>query len=674
MEESRTALVSKWCEKINSAKNYWKDDFDRMEKSIEYGRHGCDLEKWDPEIQYTVNLIREHIKSRTASLYAKNPTAVAKSRKRMEYEIWDGDMGMLLAAQNLIQTVNTTPEVIYEDPSILENYKQASMLLSDVQKAEANKNNRKKIGTTLEILLAYYMDQQDVKQEMKDLVRRVCTTGVGYIKLGFDRMMEATPENMQKMQDISVRISNIERLIKENEDGDIEKDSAELEELKIALDQLNKEEIVSYEGLVFDFPDSNAIIIDPRVKKLKGFKGASWVAHEFMMSKEEIDSLYDIDVSDNSKAYSYKDKSFIDIDKDTSDDCLYSVYEIWDRSTGTVLYICDGYDDFLKEPESPPVWVENGIPIYALTFNDVEDPKNPFPPSDVDLVFAQQDEYNRRREGLSKHARHALPKYVSPKGMLDEEDKEMLANGVPFQVVELKALEKNQDVSKVVQQMKLSGVDYNLYETSSTMDDFVRAVGSPEASFGAMTSSGTATEASIAEGSRVSGVQSNIDDMDMFLSRVVRGAGQILMTEMSVDQVKKIVGIGAVWPELSMQELSNEIYLDIKAGSSGKPNSAQELAKLERAFPALSQIPGISPEWVAKKYLEALDPGIDISEAFIENLPSIVSSNRSMQTGTGNPETDPNMQDQNNIEQNSGNPGGGTLYPVEATNNTGRLL
>ena len=51
------------------------------------------------------------------------------------------------------------------------------------------------------------------------------------------------------------------------------------------------------------------------------------------------------------------------------------------------------------------------------------------------------------------------------------------------------------------------------------------------------------------------------------------------MREMSLPSVQKIVGIGAVWPELSREEIANEVLLEIEAGSMGRPNQAQEIAR-----------------------------------------------------------------------------------------------
>jgi hypothetical protein len=116
---------------------------------------------------------------------------------------------------------------------------------------------------------------------------------------------------------------------------------------------------------------------------------------------------------------------------------------------------------------------------------------------------------------------------------------------------------------------------------------------------------------------------SNIDDIDDMLTSIARAGSQILLQECSADTVKRIVGEGAVWPDMSAQQIADELWLQIEAGSTGRPNQAQEIANAERLFPLLMQIPGIKPEWIAKELIKRLDDKLDITTAFQSMLPSM---------------------------------------------------
>lgn len=92
----------------------------------------------------------------------------------------------------------------------------------------------------------------------------------------------------------------------------------------------------------------------------------------------------------------------------------------------------------------------------------------------------------------------------------------------------------------------------------------------------------------------------------------------------------EIVGRGAIWPELSNSEIAREVYLEIEAGSTGRPNQAVELQAAERIVPLLLQIPGISPEWLAKEVLRRMDDNLRIEDAFAPGMPAIQTLNQQL--------------------------------------------
>jgi hypothetical protein len=212
---------------------------------------------------------------------------------------------------------------------------------------------------------------------------------------------------------------------------------------------------------------------------------------------------------------------------------------------------------------------------------------------------------------------------------------EKLTNREANAVIEFNALQPQQDVKQLLQPYAGPGIDPNLYEVNPVYEDILRTTGIQEANLGG-TSNTTATQAQIAEGSRMTSMGSNIDDLNDLLTQLARNGGQILMREMSQDRVKKIVGQGAVWPaEPVAQDIANEILLEIEAGSMGRPNQAQEIANAQRLMPLLIQLPGIDPEFLAKDTLRRLDDRLDLTEAFKSSLPSIVAMNGAMSGSAG---------------------------------------
>ena len=640
-EQRRKALVNNLTANIKNAKKFHEDPFKQMRRDMDAALNGFDDTAWSKD-QYVANILQRHVQQRTASLYAKNPKASAKRRNRMDYEIWDGDEDTLKQAYESSASAQKIGAPIPYD---------AQAIIMDYEKGQSHRKMLDNVSRTLETLFDYYMAEQqpNFKAQMKALVRRVVTTGIGFVKVGFQREMDRSPDVAAKIADVQAQIDHIRRLTEEVSKGEIERDDAEMEELMLSLKSLMDAPMITVrEGLVFDFPESNSIIVDPMTRQMRGFVGASWIAHEMYLTPDEVKEIYDVDLKDKYRQYDIKGRlmgpedqyqnrsSYDDIDSEAAKEGLVLIWEYYDRKAGVQYCIADGHDDFLREPMAPDVKVETFWPIFTLVFNEIEHKDHLYPPSDISLLIPMQHEYNRARQGLREHRRANRPKYAAPAGVLEEADKEKLATHPANAIIELQAMAAGQTVADVIQPIKQIGIDPNLYEVKTIFDDIQLVVGAQEAQFGGI-SKATATETSIAESARMSSMGANVDELDSFMSEIARAAGQVMLLELSIDEVKKIVGPGAVWPEMSRDTVQEEVFLEIEAGSTGKPNRAAELANIERIMPFLLQIPGINPVWLAKELLKRLDDKLEINEAIADQIPSIVSMNQMQGQGTGDP-------------------------------------
>jgi hypothetical protein len=531
-------------------------------------------------------------------------------------------------------------------------------IATDAARVKRENEMLDKMGRTLELLYAYQVAEQvhPFKSMMKKTVRRAVTAGVGYVKLGFERVMEMRPDMERGIADASERLATLERLAADQADEITDENDKEAEQLRLLIEDMSRStEIVAREGLTFDYPLSTNIIPDIKTIDLKHFLGADWIAEQFILSTNEIEEIYGVDVRNNYSEYTRADIKGPDPvamarewstgrysdghSWDDRDEAFACVWEIYCRKDGLVYTICDGYEDFLREPASPEIYNERFYPWYALVFNEVENEKELFPPSDVSLMRDQQMEYNTSREGLKQHRVAARPFIAIGGGVMDGEEIEKLEKRKANDIIELTALQPNQDIKQLLQAFAGAGIDPNLYEVNPVYEDILRTTGIQEANLGG-TSDATATQAQIAEGSRQTSMGSNIDDLNDLLTSMARNGGQILMREMSLPQVQKIVGIGAVWPELSREEVANEVLLEIEAGSMGRPNQSQEVAAAQRLYPLLMQMPGINPEFLVKELLRRLDDRLDLTQAFQSAMPSIVAMNSMAQAsapGAGAP-------------------------------------
>jgi hypothetical protein len=638
LDEGEVKLIKDWHRKIEEAKAYWGPRYKRMRSDTKFAQGHQWAGQTEDDERYRANITLRHINQRVASIYAKNPRVRAEKRPRLYAVAWDGSQEQLMAAQQTLQIMGQVQAAsavaaqagqVVQPPQTPLPPEMAQQVMKEYVEAQTQKQLYDRMGRTLELVAQYSLDEPipKFKPQAKQLVRRTLTTGCGFLKLGYQRLMRYDSADIDaRIKDATEKLSHIETLMADLADKQVTDDSQEAAELRSQIKQLQgQRELVLREGLVFSFPKSWNIVIDPSVTQLKGFVGAEWVAEEYIFTPKQVQRIFKVDVSSQ---YSPHAASGNKADRRFKDQKFCAVYQIYDLSGRQSFTICLGYEGWLREPGEPDVELEQFHPYFVLTFNDIEpdaDDESVYPPSDVELMRSMQIEYIRAREAKRIHRQANRPAYLSPKGVFDEDTKQKLGTHLDHELIETN-LSKNEDITKAIQAKPTVPIDESLYEVETPYIDAMRVVGDQSANLGP-TSGATATESSIAEQSRVTSIQSNIDDLDEFLTEVMRGAGQILLKEMSAETVKKIAGPGAVWPQFSKAEIAEELVLEIKAGSSGKPNRQARLAAIEKTAPFLLQIPGIKPQKMADFMLSEIDEGIEVEDFMDESLPSIVAMN-----------------------------------------------
>ncbi|HRP25403.1 hypothetical protein [Thauera sp.] len=662
ISEEDAKLVKRLLKRVEADRAHHEKAFKRMRDDMVYARVGATKE-WVDGGNYTANITGRHIRQQVSTLYAKNPKAVARRRPRLDFQVWDEDEQSLVAAMQIVQQFHLAsaaaaaadplgaamgvPQIV--PPEVM----QAQALVEDFQAGMAERQTIDKVGKTLDVLFSYFMNEQKpvaFKTAMKQLVRRTCTTGVGYCEIGFQRAYEdASAAPASGLADVRGQLAHGRSLAREVQNADDAEDvDAKERELALTAESLqNQEYVLAREGLVFDFPESTHVIPDCRTRNLTGFVGARWLTIQYLYTPDEVRGLFGVDLGRDYRPYSQDgkhrdDPGMRDGEKEAEE--YACVLKHYDRQSGQCYYLCDGYKGFLRPPAPPDVYVEDFWPVYALTFNEGEDDQELFPPSDVALLRDMQNEYNRSRQGKREHRKAARPRFATRRGSLDDEDKKRLGSAEPFEVVEVNPQGDQFDIAKEIQAVPMPGVDPNLYDVGETYTDMQLVVGTSPTGVGATPRSGTATGEALAEDSRTMAAGSSADDLDAFLSAVARASGQVLLREMSAESVRKIAGRGAVWPEMTLEDIAGEIYLEIEAGSTGKPNAAQEIRNWREMLPFLLQMPGIEPTWLARESLRRLDDRLDLTDAIAQGLPSIMTLNRSAQVGPADPGAAPEDQ------------------------------
>ncbi len=671
--------VEQWCQRVQRAKAHHHKAFERMKEDQRFAR-GLQWpgQKSLDDDRYVANIVQRHLRQREAALYAKNPKAVAHRRKTLDFVQWDGDpQAIMMAQQTLMQAQQMQAQALQAGmappPEMLQQAQQAQALLQDYQEGMQRRQQLDKMAQTLEIVWEHQVGEQQppFKTSMKQLVRRTLTTGVGYQKLGYHRFEEYRPEDVDRVTDLTEQIAALEAALAREEDEDADKDAmrVELAELQDLMAKVTGErEAFMREGLDFDYPRATSLIPDPDCRDLQGFTGARWVAQEYMLTAEQVREVYGVKLDRQFTPYNGQGKAmgrnaFAEgEDASPEADAKAAVWEIWDKHAGQTFTVCQGHPEFLVAPKTPDVYLEQFWPWFVLIFNGLEDDESVFPPSDVRLIRHQQQEMNLMRQRLREHRDAARPGHVAPHGRLDRRDKDRFHHRNAHDVIEIHGLAEQDDVRRILQPIPTNPIDPNQYEVQSLQDDVFKVVGTQEAVLGGA-SGATATETSIAESSRLSAIGSNVDDLDDHLTYLAKAASQLLLVEMGAERVAEIAGRGAVWPQLSAAEVAKDLWLEVRAGSSGRPNKSAEIQNMERLLPYLMQVPGVRPQWVLEQIVERLDDRIDPADAFDPTLPAMAAMNRQAEVSPGGEEADPNAQGDEGGDQTSVAEGDSNMGP-----------
>jgi hypothetical protein len=642
--KDRRDFVTHLVDRVKEAKRHWEPDFARMTRDMDFasGLQYRNQESYE-DTRYRLNLTLRHVGQRVATLYAKNPKAVYRRRPRLDFALWDEKPESLAMAQATMQQAMASlagPQVdpmtgaaITVPPPDPAAAMQAEALMADYQQGMAERVRAERIGRTLEILWDYFIVEPtpNTKVQMKAMVRRAVTCGVGWVKLRYQRIAQQSPDQGAAIADITSQLAAIERLRAVVADPEAQAArNAEREQLRQALTALQSQpQVIAREGPLLDFPRATAVIPDPNTRSLRGWIGTGWVAEEFVLPAERVQEIYKVDLAGMAARMETPVRVIV---RDGSPHIRF--WQVYDRDTRRLYTVADGWPDFLEEPRAPEVDLEQFFPYYALTFNEIEHEKRVYPPSDVELLRHVQDEYNRTRESLRQHRIANRPLYAAAAGALDKTDQRSLAGHEAHAIVVLNALKEGQNVGELLQPVQKVPVDPAVYEVESLFADAQRVTGNQEANLGG-TSGASATEVSIAESSRMSTVGSEADDMDELLTDIARDFGKVCLTMLSAETVTRIVGRGAMWPEFSADDVAAEISLVVEAGSSGRPNRERDLANLERVAPYILQVPGIKPDKIARYMLSLLDERLDLNDWLDPAVPAITAMNRAAPAAGG---------------------------------------
>ena len=649
-DEAEKAAVQQWTSRIKRAKEKWKKDFKRMRDNMNFAA-GL---QWDGQKEmvtkkYVANITNREVNAKVAQLYAKNPTAEYQRRPRLDFQIYDGKLENVA---QLVAMAGQNPMGMMAMPP------QAQALMLDFAHGMQERQLIDKVGKTLEILFQYCIDEQnnengDFVIQMKKAVRQCVTTGVAYCGVAYVNDADALVTSTGVADTTINRAKMVKQLLEKVEKGELNENSPNWQQLRNLMSALGQDVTQQLqqpdinERLVFDFIPSTSIIPDPKCRSLKGFIGAHWIVQEFCLPINDVKSLFECPDLSTATSKAHQPGKGEDqgsrqsaTPKDESEQEV-TLWRLLNKKDKTECWLVDGYKCYVQKPEHFDMATRGFWPIEALTFNDVEIEEGLdatiFPPSDVQLMWSAQREWNRSRNELVKHRKANAPGWITIKGMLTRDDKTNLEEAPTNGVTELEGVPLGTPLEKIFTPRPHAPIEGSLYDTTPLAGDIQATTGGS----GQMPPSRghqTATAQTVEQQQKMSVTDSNVDDLDKFLSGLAAKAGELILMNFQIETVKRIAGPGAVIPQMGQnrEDFVNQIFLTTKAASSGRPNKAIELRNWQIVGPMLQQL-GANPQFLVRETLRRLDDQLDPEQAFPLQMPMMNAGNQPPQGGQHQP-------------------------------------
>tara|TARA_R110002051_G_scaffold64784_1_gene117979 strand:- start:1242 stop:2786 length:1545 start_codon:yes stop_codon:yes gene_type:complete len=442
--------------------------------------------------------------------------------------------------------------------------------------------------------------------------------------------------------------------IKKEDDVDSQDKEALVQEQNMIVESLQEQTMVMRrEGLNLGFVRPEDFRMDTSLDSLQDYKQASWMANRTWMTPKEVMSRFQLDKKEIEKFTTYRRNQHgipqrLTRDASTGDSedvsIAIPIWEYWDKITQTVYTWAEGGETYIKAPFHPSKMGDCWFPFFILGLNWIDGEE--WPISDVDLLENLQDEYMTIRTQAAKHRDLSAPFYVADSSRINYEDIETFSNATIGDIALINA--SGAGVNTVFQPAATPPFNPMIYDTSSIRSDIEWISGLGDAARGSVSRSKTATEANILQEGLSTRVNEKVDLLEEWLTDLAKFSSEILLQEMSPEMVLQEAGENAFWPQLDKQTLYDRINIEIRAGSTEKPDKNIEQMRWIELMPIIMQnidaiqmmrAQGIPDEFnpfinLVKETFKRFDERIDITK-FIPPIPQDImeyaSQNEQMQ-------------------------------------------
>lgn len=635
--KEEAAQVSKRLDSISKAREFDKEARRQYVIDRRYARGVSAFE-------VAVNLIGTYIDIMCAFLYARDPDVSVRQAKRVQAPKLVPPKPPQLPTPEMIAL---TPDVQVKAIAELQEYiPQIEAYQAEVERRREEARQRKRFCETLEIIVSRLWDNADLKAQALRWVRSALTVGIGWLKVTWQERMGQDPIVVGQINDLKDNIDRAAALresIAANDVADHDLAVAELKRQMYALQQ--QIEVVVSRGLAADFAAAEDITVSDGVTSVLEYKDAGWIDHRIFKRCSEAEAMFprirakiklatkysqrkpkdDIGrypeplddmgqpsvTAEEADTYKQTVPDSADTGNTYGEADFVCIHETWNKDTGLIETTIEGVNEWAIEPYPPNAPSSRFYPFFALAY--IECDGNRHPQSLTMRSRKLQDEYNRTRSNFAEHRRRSLPGILFDKSLIEVEGANSLKNAIIGELIGLKSLNPDIPLGNLFTPKPVSPLDGALYTVDPIRRDLDDIWGVQQALQGATPTTNTATEAEIQQRGFGARTDSKRDRQDDVLTDLAQYTAEIAFLKLDNASAKAIAGEDAVWPQQqpSIEDLADMVEVKIRAGSTGKPDTAsdrqawaQTLPLVQAMVEKIGALRGASPDEIADKLEE----------------------------------------------------------------------
>lgn len=635
------ALVAQWAKTIEHARK--KDE--PFRKCVVRDRKYCSgeaLQGWE----VSTNLVQATIETLIPFLYAKDPDVDVVPQDQVPPapkprpvapvppQAAMGPDGQPIMAPDGMP-ISPGPEEIAQYTQAMMQY-QAEMAEIEAQaKADREQNDFiRRLSQTLEIVVSRLWTKAKLKREAKKMLRGSMSSAEGWLKVSLQGDLKTDPTVQQELYTLQEQLRAIEGLENRLEKGECAQDhDAKMAELQAKIEgaQARLETYIA-RCLVVDWIDTldMQVSLSPR-SVAEGINGP-WMGDRTFYSVDDACDRYGLDRAKLASATRYRQAEqpvdYHNPEKPTPEwsqesdewtktsdadaDGMVCCWEAWSREDNMIYTFFEGTNFWAKPPQPPRFQTTRFYPYFLLALYEVDGKRHS--QSLSGRLAKLQDEFASARSNFAEVRRRAKQAVIFDKTNIPPEDAERLEQGTNQELIGIAPTRPGEPIAASFAPKPYNSVDPGLYNTAPIQQDMEAVSGAQDALRGGQQYAKTATQSEIEAAGGQARTGYGRDALDEMLTDLAQYTAELALQGFTAEQVRQWAGPHAVWPQgTDPEKLESLVYVSIKAGSSGKPNTNAErqawaalLPQLQAMIAQIGQMRGSDQNEMADKLTELL--------------------------------------------------------------------